>query len=130
MLRAHCQQLNSLPSHPCTSFIDLSSDLSSTSPHFSSPTNHLSLFHLPGYESCLSPHLLFLTLCVCLCVIHIQLGHPMCMNGPECGSLYMCSSLVHFLYVCVNMYLDMSVGVLLKASFTATLVSFCKRSHV
>ena len=76
-----------------------------TSPHLSSPTNHLSLLHPQGYKSCLPPHLLFWTVCVCVCVcvcvMHIHIGHPMCMNGLNEG---LCKSvaLVHFLCVCVN----------------------------
>lgn len=101
---------NSLPSHPSTCFVYLSSDLSSYQSHLPSPTNHLSLFYPPGYQSCLSPHLLFLTLSVCVsvsvCVCGVCNSHPdrtsHVHEWPECGCLYMRSPLVHFLCVCIN----------------------------
>ena len=33
----------------------------------------------------------------------------MCVDGSECGSLCVCISLVHFVYICVSMYLDADV---------------------
>lgn len=54
----------------------------------------------------------------------------MCVDGCECGSLYVCISRVHFVYTCVNKYLDAGMRVLFKTSLLATRVSFCNTSCV
>lgn len=59
-----------------------------------------SLFHPPGSKSCLCPHLLFLTVCVCVCAIHVQIGHLMCTDGCECGSLCVCISGAFCIHLC------------------------------
>ena len=105
-----------------------------TSPHLFSPTSHFPL-PLPSTRLQvlpLSSSALFGSVCVCVREreIHIQIGHLMCVDGCECGSLYVCISRVHFVYTCVNKYLDAGMRVLFKTSLLATRVSFCNTSCV
>lgn len=50
----------------------------------------------------------------------------MCMYGFECGSLYVCVSLVHLMGVCVTMHLPEGQGALPKTSFPGAQVSSAK----
>lgn len=86
---------------PSVSFPCLLPHLPSSSPP-SPPVkpSPFSLFHPPGSKSCLSPHLLFLTVCVCVCAIHVQMGHLMCVDGCECGSLCVCISGAFCVHLC------------------------------
>lgn len=107
VLRALCQQqLNSLPLLPVQAPVSSTClliylPISPTFPHLltTSPPS----IHQARSPTCLLICCVCVRVCVYVCVCN---SHPdrtsHVHEWPECGSLYMCSSPVHFLCVCTN----------------------------